>query len=695
MSANAQMAPVVANSTAIESGPHRPELFRPFADPGFAQATYLAVIIASGVSVLLASIRQLNGTEYALRWLILAGLTVVGGFARLRLPNVPVSFSISDSFTIAAALWFGPAAGALTVAIDSLVMSVQLARRKFVLRRLLFNATAPPLAMWLAAHAFFLLVGVDALAHSAISLLWLFGPLVVFVGLYFGLNTGLIAGAIAFEQPTRISEIWRRHFMPLWLSYFGGAAIAALLIALISSRPSDLVVFAFIVPIPLILYAAFKHAIGRIEDQYTHLEHVNRMHLATIEALATAIEAKDGVTHDHIRRVQRYAIRLAKAMGVTDPAIIKAIEAAALLHDTGKLAVPEHILNKPGKLTPAEFETMKRHVDVGAEILSAIDFPYPVVPIVQCHHESWDGSGYPRGLKGTDIPVGARVLAVVDCFDALTSDRPYRRALTEAAAIEVLLSRRGTMYDPQVVDAFLHIYRECDTQSSSMKNAPSANGHVVSQVRTATPVSIAAAIDDNLEHRMDAPVVPPRASGGDGVLDEVVSLLTAAVQSHLPDATCVVYLPADGDTLISRCAAGRRASMLRGLTITRNRGLSGWVAVNRETIVNSDAALDLEIFDAAHGPRMCISTPLLDGAVLVGVLTVYTESPLPITQDQCRIVQLLAPYVARIASGSSVMRGLAPSSLRTEPRRADWERARRFSGLALSSRVRHGKRPVG
>ena len=117
--------------------------------------------------------------------------------------------------------------------------------------------------------------------------------------------------------------------------------------------------------------------------------------------------------------------------------------------------MPEHILNKPGKLTPAEFEKMKRHAPIGADILSSIEFPYPVVPIVRHHHENWDGSGYPDGLKGAEIPLGARILSVVDCFDALTSDRPYRRAMTEQAALKIIVDRRGQMYDPVVVDAFL------------------------------------------------------------------------------------------------------------------------------------------------------------------------------------------------------------------------------------------------
>src|SRR5439155_3762241 len=153
--------------------------------------------------------------------------------------------------------------------------------------------------------------------------------------------------------------------------------------------------------------------------------------------------------------VQTYAVSLAKRVGVADEKLIKAIEAAALLHGMGKLAVPEYILNKPGKLTPAEFEKMKLHASVGADILSAIDFPYPVVPIVRHHHENCDGTGYPAGLKGTEIPIGARILSVVDCFDALTSDRPYRPALSDAQALAILQERRGRMYDRLVVDTFV------------------------------------------------------------------------------------------------------------------------------------------------------------------------------------------------------------------------------------------------
>ena len=151
-----------------------------------------------------------------------------------------------------------------------------------------------------------------------------------------------------------------------------------------------------------------------------------------------------------------------------------------MLHDTGKLAVPEYILNKPGRLTPAEFEKMKLHASVGADILSAIDFPYPVVPIVRHHHENWDGSGYPDGVKGTDIPIGARILSIVDCFDALTSDRPYRPRLSHSAALEILIQRRGSMYDPLIVDTFIKVHEQIEPALAGNKPPTAALKEITS-----------------------------------------------------------------------------------------------------------------------------------------------------------------------------------------------------------------------
>src|SRR4029077_8500454 len=193
----------------------------------------------------------------------------------------------------------------------------------------------------------------------------------------------------------------------------------------------------------------------------------------------------DQVTHDHTRRVQDQTMHLARTLGVNGEEEIQAIKAAARLHDVAKLAVPEHILNKPGRLTPAEYEIMKRHAPVGADILSVIGFPYAVAPIVRHHHENWDGTGYPDGLAGDRIPRGSRIIAVVDCFDALTSDRPYRPRMEDRDALQILRARRGNMYDPQAVDAFfaLHGHGMVTTSMQSPAQPPALANAMPALVR--------------------------------------------------------------------------------------------------------------------------------------------------------------------------------------------------------------------
>src|SRR5258708_34750744 len=156
--------------------------------------------------------------------------------------------------------------------------------------------------------------------------------------------------------------------------------------------------------------------------------------MGTIEGVGLAIEAKDHTTHAHLQRVRIYAVEVAKKLNLPQEEI-EAIQAAALLHDIGKLAVPEHIISKPGKLSPEEFEKVKIHPLVGAEILERVNFPYPVVPIVRAHHEKWDGTGYPVGLKGEEIPIGARILSAVDFLDALASDRHDRKGPSVAGVV--------------------------------------------------------------------------------------------------------------------------------------------------------------------------------------------------------------------------------------------------------------------
>ena len=613
------------------------------------KTSYLAAVICAGVTVIGASIAGLITVPAALPWFVLVGLTILSGCATLRLPTIPASFSISDSFTITAALLYGPEAGTVAVAIDSLVMSYQIARR-FGVQRLLFNVAAPALAMWTAAHCFFWLAGVGPLIQSTPSLGGLFAPLIAFAAAYFVLNTGLIAGAIAFEQGTPPLAIWRRHFLPLWLTHFGGAAVAALLIALMYARGADFAVLALVAPIPFILYATFRNAVGRIEDQYAHLGQVNRMYLSTIETLAHAIDAKDQVTHGHIRRVQHQTMLLARALGIEDDIELRAIEAASLLHDMGKLAVPEHILNKPGRLTDAEFEKMKLHATIGADILSSIDFPYPVVPIVRHHHEHWNGKGYPAGLKGEEIPFGARILSVVDCFDALTSDRPYRPKMTSVEAVAILRERSGTMYDSRIVDKFLEIRQETlweeETPVSAALTAikETVQSDAVRRWNDAGPSYDRGALEIACELGAMIATCPDAAA--------LTDRLHAALQQFMPAGCTAMYLyDPTTDALIARHVSGQHVAAVRGLVISNGQRLTGWVAAQRTTVVNSDAALDLGnlTMRLSPPPHTCLSTALSVDGELVGAITVYSTSAEPFTDRHAALLEVLAARIALAA----------------------------------------------
>jgi len=555
---------------------------------------YVFAVFCAGCCVLALSMAELWAMRLPMQWWALVAVTLVSGSAVLKLPKVPVNFSISDVFTLTSAVLCGPAAGTALVAIDSLAISVRLVRKgQLPLERLLFNAAAPPLAMWLSARMFFHASGIEPLSAHARGL-EVVGPwLFVFAGLYFFLNTFGIAVAVALHQRGNPVRIWRSHFQNLWFTFIGGALGAAFVVFGLQLGTYGLVVLSLPLLLAVLLHFAYRNATGRVEDQLQHLAEVNRLHLSTIEALAHAIDAKDGVTHDHIRRVQARAVALAKRVGVDDPREIRAIEAAALLHDVGKIAIPEHILNKPGKLTAAEFERMKTHARVGAEILAEVDFPYPVVPIVLHHHENWDGTGYPDGLQGNAIPIGARVLAVVDCFDALTSDRPYRRALSVRETFEIIDARTGTMYDPAIVRAF---HEMVDVEDEPLDVAGDRRPDETAPTQTTDAPAVMESGGTCDEIHIAVQLGAAISQGADmacawGVLADALC--------ELPDVSTVAIFVATetNEHLAPYRVSGRHSWSLKTLSIPIGERMSGWVAAVGQPMLNADAALDL--FDVA------------------------------------------------------------------------------------------------
>ena len=613
-----------------------------------AAFAYVSAVAAVGMTLVGHSIGVLTSHQLGFQWFVLAGLTLLSGSFTIRVPTIPARLSVSETFVFAAAMLFGPAAATVLVVLDSLVISLWQPKTSRRGLRVLFNLSAPAVAIWVSTHVFFFLAGVAPLHQTPRPILSLLVPLLAMAVVYFLLNSWLIAAAVGFEKHISTILVWRQNFMWLSLNFFSGASMAALLLPYIQDpEQSFFRVAGILLPLLLISYLTYKTALGRVDDANRHLNELNQLYLSTIETLAMAIDAKDQITHGHIRRVQQYAVGLAKRVGITDGAQISAIEAASLLHDMGKLAVPEYILNKPGKLTPAEFDRMKLHASVGADILSAIKFPYPVVPIVRHHHENWDGTGYPDGLKGSAIPIGARILSVVDCFDALTSDRPYRPRLSDQEAVRILLQRRGSMYDPLIVDAFIASHHELvsvDSEEESRHADRFGRGFIEEpQSAAARPLeNIAASSEEML-------LLYELAKTLTGVRPEqAIDILYTHLRRMIPISACVFYrYNAVTDGLVATLAAGENAHTFLGINIPRGQRLSGWVAANKQTILNSDPVLDLGEMARISKPRLrsCLSTPVVVADSLIGVLTVYSVHEDPFAEDHRRIFESVSRQV--------------------------------------------------
>ncbi len=628
----------------------------------------IGVVSAVGFAIIGLAVAALPATPHPLGWISVGVLALVAGSFALKVPGVPVYLSISDTFFITSVLLFGPAPATVAIALDSLVMSL---RRRNALHQILFNTTSNALSLWAAGEVFFALAGTGPLVNMtsppgpALML-----PLVCLAALYFLLNSGLVATAVAWQKGGSATAIWREHFAVVSLNHFGAASASFFLIVL--TRSVTPVAIGAVLPLLVILYLAMRSWLGRLDDAQRHIAKVNRLYLSTVSALSTAIEAKDGVTSDHIHRVQAYASGLARALSLTDPATLQAIEAAALLHDTGKLAIPEHILNKPGRLTPVEFETMKSHVDVGGDILSSVDFPYPVVPIVRAHHENWDGTGYPRGLRGEDIPIGARILSVVDCFDALTSDRPYRPAMSESAALEIIVERRGTMYDPAVVDTFTRVYRDIFVPAPRpqlqeavrhIRQAAVATADESVGTRTTTGVCVTPETSEDLL----AFVSLARLTAGSPALGDVGALAWSHLRHLVPGATTLALFTLDATRakVVAQYAAGPHASRVAGLGFGVGQRLTGWVAAHARTIVNSEAQLDLGS-ELENGPRFALAVPLVAAGAVVGVLTLYALELF--ADDQARTLEMIAPHLATAVAATSSLGVEAPPLARPSDR---------------------------
>lgn len=625
-----------------------------------AAKTYWMLVVLGGLACLGRAFAGWNfHDEHLIRVLCYLMAGVMASGLKIRLPGIAGTLSMNYIVIIMAMQDISLPAAMIVAVVSTLGQCMIHASLRPKWFQVLFSVCGIVVPL-LAAHTAYvspLLLSNDR--TGCISLL-------VASLVYFLINTITVAGIIACSTGASIFQTWRSSY--LWTSpqYLvgGGIAGATHFLSVYLGWP----ILFMAAPALYLVYRSYSLYLGRIEEQQKHILEISQLHLRTIETLALAIDAKDDTTAAHLRRVQVYASGIGKELNLP-AADLQALEAAALLHDVGKLAVPEYIISKPGKLTEEEFEKMKVHPIVGAEILERVNFPYPVVPIVRSHHERYDGTGYPDGLSGEEIPLGARILSAVDCLDALASARQYRPAMPLEKAMEIVAEQSGKAFDPKVVGILQLRFRELEARakeetadivklSSNVKiergKAP-ATGFADPEI-TLPPVSaqnFSLAIS-SARREFQLLIDVTNDLGNSLSLDETFALLGVRVNRIVEHDAMAIYLVQEGK-LIPRYVKGESYRLFNSLEIPFGQGLSGWVAENNIPILNGNPAVEPGYL---NDPRMvtalrsALSVPLCSRDRVIGVLSLYSLRPAAFSADHRRILLAIAPKAGHAIENS-------------------------------------------
>ena len=588
---------------------------------------------------------------------------------KVSLPGIEGTLSVNFLFTLLGILELSLPETLLIGIASTLAQFYWRPTRKLKLIQLVFNLSQVTVSSSIAYGAYKLVIAY--VLHAP-------GPLALLVAAitHFGCNTAAMSTIIGLTESKPVPKVWKDSYLWSFPYYMVGAAAAGLVSFLnkhIGWQSSLLVL-----PPIYLMYRSYRLYLGKLETEKKHAEQVSSLHLRTIEALALAIEAKDETTGEHLQRVRVYAMQLAKDLGLSEDET-EALRAASVLHDIGKLAVPEHIISKPGKLTPEEFEKMKIHPIVGAEILEQVHFPYPVVPIVRAHHEKWNGSGYPYGLSGEAIPIGARILAAVDCLDALASDRQYRKALPLDQAMAKVAADSGKSFDPKVVEILQRRYVELEKMaheqplqsppklSTDIKivrgEAPDA-GFAQSGTPAASdavPVQAPASRVSGARQRGHEIAEIGRSAGSAISAADIFSLLCVRLKKLVPHEAMAVYCP-QGDDLVPEFVSGENFKLFSSLKIPLGEGLSGWVAQNHKAILNGNPSVEpgyLQDAQRYSTLRSALAVPVEGSSGIVAVLALYRAQQDTFTQEDLQVVEAISSAVAGIVESAAKAKAAA------------------------------------
>jgi diguanylate cyclase (GGDEF)-like protein/putative nucleotidyltransferase with HDIG domain len=597
-----------------------------------------------------------------MRFLCYLAVAILASGLKVQLPGIDGTMSVNFLFILLGVMELSLPETLVIGCTATLVQSVWQARKRLDPVKVLFNVAG---------------MMANASALTYISFHWLsarFGsnkPILLMVAalVFFFANTLPISVVIALTEGKSSRKVWSECYFWSFPYYLVGAAAVGLVG--IVNRAAGWETSLLVLPLIYWVYRSYRLYLGRLEAEKErvevekrHVEEIASLNMRTIEALALAIEAKDHTTHTHLQRVRTYAVEVAKELNLPETEI-EALRAAALLHDIGKLAVPEQIINKPGRLTPEEFEKMKVHPLVGAEILDRVAFPYPVAPIVRSHHERWDGSGYPEGLAGENIPIGARILAAVDCLDALASHRQYRQALPLAEAMDKVKEKAGSWFDPQVVDILLESYIDLERKAQMTEETLVSHGlsKMVKVERGLAPATGFERSDPTHGSGDSADFLTSIASARQeaqtmfelsqdlGVslsLSETLSVLSMRLRRMIPYDSIAVFVNRNG-WLLPELVSGENFRMLSSLKVRVGEGLCGWVAENSKPIMNGNPQVEAgyTVDPGKHATlQSALVVPLEGLNGVVGVLAMYHANRDAFTPDHLRILLAVASKVA-------------------------------------------------
>jgi diguanylate cyclase (GGDEF)-like protein/putative nucleotidyltransferase with HDIG domain len=584
-------------------------------------------------------------------------LTLIAATLKVRLPGITGTLTVNYVFALIGladlSLPECMIAGMLATVVQCLLHAKS--RPSFV--QVLFNVANIAVAIVACGKVFF---WPYLISHGIGLLMRLTFAAIV----YFLLNTFLVTVIISLTESKPVLRVWEECYLWVFPFFFLGAGFAWTFHYMAGRFGWQSAMLAL--PGVYILYSAYHFYLGKLQTEKAHAQDIAALHLRTIEALALAIDAKDQTTHDHLQRVHVYATEIARELNLSDLEM-EALQAAAMLHDIGKLAVPEHIVSKPGKLTPEEFEKMKIHPVVGAEILERVQFPYPVADIVRSHHEKWDGTGYPDGLKGDAIPIGARILSVVDCLDAVAADRQYRKAVPLPQAMDIVAEQSGKAFDPRIVAILQRRYLDLEVM---------ARKEPVPVVGLAAPPTIlrgeqpAAGFE---ETRADA-----SASDKLGFLTSIaaarqevqtlfelsddlgqslrqsntLSIFASKLKIMIPNDLLCIYTIRE-DVLVPDYVNGSELRLFSSLRIPVGQGLSGWVAENNTSVVNGNPAVEpgyLNDPTVITNLKSALAIPLEEDGSAIGVLSLYSRERNAFSRDHLRVLQALGPRLGAALS---------------------------------------------